>query len=483
MQQEKAFPVLKTILEDDFGPDIEEIILKSMAQVNSVQADEYLISRLNNNAPEFQQRQQSRAATALGYCSSQISLQALGRALVSPSTETRIQVINALGKRGANQYIRAIVLSLADHNALVKHTAAKAFKRLAKQTQNNLHFDYNKLALMLERSPANSEDNLIQAAILEYFKEQYKITDISASLNQSSQNLFIQCLSSTNNEVVTQAIQLASLTLNSSSISALFDITLSDKHTSAVKKEAILALGHLLNTIEDKRKQQQAIIKLTHLSYHNDPGISAVVLQALVINSNNNSVYDWTKTISHILQKNHDKAGLSTLFDHLQDLLDSQDADVRISCIKALTYFDTSSALACLLDCLQDKEDKVCLQALQGLSSILTSEKSLLSDEQKDQIIKALYTNIEHSNKEITLSAIDALITCQSSPNIERFIEIALSNEGQLVKPIAQSLIKQHYQQTIQQLLSLFDNSSNSNVQLELMKILEPVIHAEHMAN
>ena len=286
MKVKKAFPVLKTILEDEFGQDIEAIIVKSMAKLDDEEADAYLISRLNNTTSEFQERQQRRAATALGFSQSQTTLKALGRALVSKSEDTRENVIYALGKRKATQYVRAIALSLRDESANVKRAALEVLQQLSTELQNNSEFDFNQIAAMLDIKEPGKEDIIFQAAILTFFQEQQKISPVVETLSEQNQQLFIDCLSAQDDKVLTQAAQLAGLSLNPQSIAPLFDLALAENHSAWVRKEAIMALGYVINTIEEPADKQAALLNLRQLIYNDEQAVRSSALQALLTLSN-----------------------------------------------------------------------------------------------------------------------------------------------------------------------------------------------------
>ncbi|MCN4144966.1 MAG: HEAT repeat domain-containing protein [Thiohalomonas sp.] len=286
MKVKKAFPILKTILEDEFAQDIEAIILKAIAKLDDEEADAYLITRLNNAASEFQERQQRRAATALGFSQSPTTLKALGRALVSKSEETRENVIYALGKRKASQYIKAIVLSLRDESANVKRAALEVLQQLATESQSNSEFDFNQIATMLDIQQPNKDDIVLQAAILTFFQEQQKIAPVIKTLSEQNQQLFVNCLNAQDDKVLTQAAQLAGITLNPDSVAPLFELALSENQSAWVRKEAILALGHVINSITETAEKQTALLNLRQLVHNDEQAVRSSALQALLTLSN-----------------------------------------------------------------------------------------------------------------------------------------------------------------------------------------------------
>ena len=286
MKVKEAFPVLKNVLEDDFSQDIEAIILKAMAKLDDADADEYLINRLNGDSnstsTEIQQR---RTATALGFSQTKTTLQALGRALVSKSADTRENVLYALGKRKATAYIKVIVLSLRDPAANVKRAALQVLQDLATELQSNEMFDFNQIAAML-----NDQDATLQAAVLAFFQEQQKLSSVADSLSEENQQLFIQCLESENDNVLAQAAQLAAVTCKAESVAPLFKLAVSDEHSAWVRKEAILALGHTVTMLTDRAEKQQALLNLRALIHNEEQAVRSSAIQALLTLSNASNI-------------------------------------------------------------------------------------------------------------------------------------------------------------------------------------------------
>ena len=280
MKVKKAFPILKNILEDEFSQDIEAIILKAIAKLGDDQADKYLINRLNgaNDSTEIQQR---RTATALGFSQTDATLKALGRGLVSKSADTRENILLALGQRKATAYIKAIFLSLRDPAANVKRTALKVLQNLESELQTNQAFDFNQIAAMLKE-----QDATLQTAILAFFQEQQKINPIIKTLSDENQQLILQCLKSENDNVLAQAAQLSTITGHPESTALLFKLALSETHSAWVRKEAILALGHTINTISDAEEKQNALLDLRSLVHNEEQAVRSSALQALLILSN-----------------------------------------------------------------------------------------------------------------------------------------------------------------------------------------------------
>ncbi|MFK5986301.1 MAG: HEAT repeat domain-containing protein [Pseudomonadota bacterium] len=293
MQVQKAFSVLKVVLEDEFSQDIEAIILKAMAKIGG-EADEYLIARLNgtsSSGQKYSEREQRRAATALGFSQNKETLQALGRALTSKSAETRENVIYALGQRKASQYVKVIVMTLGSAHNNVKKAALDVLQILASEAEINQQIDFNQLASLLAE-----EEKIIQTAVLSFFQQQHKIFPIYDRLNSESQQHIRDCLDSTNDEVIIQAAQLIGLASDTQSIKQLMKLSMAKTHSAWLRQEAILALGQLINLINADEKnpiynKTTAIKNLKQLIEDKEQAVRAASIQALLNLSNQSAVF------------------------------------------------------------------------------------------------------------------------------------------------------------------------------------------------
>lgn len=306
MRVQKAFPILKNVLEDEFSQDIEAIVLKAMAKIGG-DADDYLINRLNNNhsilSGKSAEKHQRRTATALGFSQSQETLYALGRALINQSADTKENVIYALGKRRASQYVPAILLSLRDPADNVKRAALEVLQQLATEAQINEKLDFNQIAALLAES-----DVVLQTAVLAFFKEQEKISSVIKTLTEENQNLLRQSLTSANDNILAQAAQLAAVSRDAQNTEALFNLALSETQSVWVRKEAILALGTVINEpsagrekpsaelsaneppANKEQEHEQALIKLRQLVQHKEQAIRFAALHSFLILSNETPV-------------------------------------------------------------------------------------------------------------------------------------------------------------------------------------------------
>ncbi len=294
MKVKKAFPIFKSVLEDEDSQDIEAIILKSMAKIGG-DADSYLIERLNNG----NDREQRRAATALGFSQSDETLKALGRALTSKSADTRENVIYALGNRKASQYVKVIVMSLRSPHNNVKKASLEVLQSLATEAEINQQVDFNQLALLLDENEESKKTTLIQEAILSFFQQQHKVFPIYDRIHAESQQRIRSCLMSKYDEVAVQAAQMVALASDIQAVDQLMDIALNNNaivNSSWLRQEAILALGALINLInEDNGKiifdKKTAIKNLKQLIEDKDQAVRAASIKALLMLSNQSAVF------------------------------------------------------------------------------------------------------------------------------------------------------------------------------------------------
>jgi len=276
----RAVPLLQSILEDEFSQEIETIVLKALAKIGG-EADQYLIERLNNG----NEKQQRRAATALGFSQSNETLLALGRALVSQSANTREHAIIALGQRKASRYLRAILLSLRDPSNNVKRAALDIIQVLSEDSNARQALDFNQIAQLL-----NENDSTLQASVLSFFLEQYQITPFIDKLSDDNLQLIRHCLTSPDDNVLSQAALLAGAIKDTQSCQRLTVIALSESHSAWVRKEALSALGKLVSTLKNPAQEQEIISTLSQLISNREQAVRFAAIEALLNISNNSEV-------------------------------------------------------------------------------------------------------------------------------------------------------------------------------------------------
>lgn len=192
------------------------------------------------------------------------------------------------------------------------------------------------------------------------------------------------------------------------------------------------------------------------------------------------------ESLSQISLQNPRIAGLSNTFGKLVTLLDSKNRNMRISCIKAISHSGNRAALPHLLDYLSDEDYLVQLEAIHGMSYILTNkanltdkqlEEYMVLDEVKNEtIISALFDSLEDTNYSISMAAIEALIDLKQIHAIEQFIDVALTGEGQSAKRISILIKTLDAQQSTELLLQRLESVANSSSRRYVMEMLETVV-------
>ncbi|MCW8929473.1 MAG: HEAT repeat domain-containing protein [Gammaproteobacteria bacterium] len=468
MKVKAAYPVLKNILEDDVSQDIEAIILKALAKLEDPDADEYLINRMNGTDNDSTEVQQRGAATALGFSNTKTTLQALGRSLVSNSADIRENVLYALGKRKATPYIKVVVLSLRDPAANVKRAALQVLQDLSTEPQSNKRFNFNQIAIMLEE-----QDATLQAAILAFFQEQQKLNSVVDSLSEESLQLINQCLKSDNDNVLAQAAQLARITSNPKSVDLLFNLASNDDCSAWVRKEAILALGQTLDTINDADEKKNALLNLRALIQNEEQAVRSSTIQALLDLSNSSDIQEESLPPILILlttlrgeqfNLQGDEACETGDNTHLFSIDEAQNINSTISTLEAImwknfskgkkivrckidTYSDARRICARLLssntqkkydelivnalsECLNDDDENLREEAIESLSNISLKNPLVPG---LNNIFGQLVTLLDSKNSDIRLACIHAIAHSGNRAALPHLIDY-LSDENYLVQ-------------------------------------------------
>jgi len=117
----EAAPLLKALLSDEDGQDIEPQILKALAQLKEAGHQVILECLQSDN-----ERLRRRTAAVLGYQDSPLLRKAIAHALTDPSADVKIAAIQALGKQQVSKYIDIILRLLKDPSAEVRQAVLEA---------------------------------------------------------------------------------------------------------------------------------------------------------------------------------------------------------------------------------------------------------------------------------------------------------------------------------------------------------------------
>lgn len=165
MQQLEAIPVLIRILDEDDCLDIESEIFNALAQIGSNKkghkANEYLFERLSAGTP----RTRRRIAKALGKSNATATIKPLARSLQDKDASVREATLLALQKRGATQYLPAVLLTFRDSHSNVRKTAINVAHKLALRLQEKESTDSDLLAKLLPLLQDN--DSSVKSAVLD----------------------------------------------------------------------------------------------------------------------------------------------------------------------------------------------------------------------------------------------------------------------------------------------------------------------------
>ena len=229
----QAIPILRNILLDEDGQDIESEVLVALARIGGEGLD-VLAERLRAKGG----RERRRAIHALVHADSAMSVRMLGRALQDPSPDVRIAAIQALVERDAIQYLSAILLLLRDNNPKVRETAIVASSRL--------------LALLEQRNPVIEQlftlladkNASVRTAALE------SLATVAAEHPFVCEQLEIirGCLGDRTPAVARAACCVLGRRKDHWSIPQLLEILLDQDRDTVLCREAVLAVGAMGNT-------------------------------------------------------------------------------------------------------------------------------------------------------------------------------------------------------------------------------------------
>jgi len=227
--------------------------------------------------------------------------------------------------------------------------------------------------------------------------------------------------------------------------------------------------------------------RLLSANTHNE--YNEIIVAALGISLNDNDELlrkEAAESLSQISLKDPTIAGLNNTFGKSVTLLDSEDRDMRLACIHAISHSGNRTALPHLLNNLSDEDYMVRLHAIHGLVYVITNKACLnkaqqqafmVLDEVSDEtVISALFARLDDKNYSVSMAAIEALTELEQKDAIEKFIDVALTDEGQSAKRISKLLKKLDKEKSTELLLTRLDNVSDSSYRRYVMEMLEVII-------
>lgn len=165
IQEVKAIPVLKRILEEDDCLDIESEIFNSLAKIGNDEAgskaNEYLFKQMSKGSS----RTRRRIAKALGNSRTSATVKPLARGLQDKSADVREATLLALQERAATQYLPAVLLTFRDSNAKVRKTAIEVAHQFALKLQDTESTDDRLLEKLLPL--LQDSDPHVKSAVLD----------------------------------------------------------------------------------------------------------------------------------------------------------------------------------------------------------------------------------------------------------------------------------------------------------------------------
>ncbi len=227
---EQAVGVLVAILDDENQQDIEEEILKALAQIEGagVQA---LVDRLQGGSP----RSRRRAVRALGFTQAAEATRTLGRTLQDPEAEVRAAAALALAEQGAQRYLRAVLLLLRDQDDGVRTAAIEACGTLADKAGASSEL-YGDLLPLLEDPSAQVRSNVFEtlARVLS-----------PGGLAPEGLACVIASLDEQDMRLVTAACALLGSQRAADAVPELMRVMQDDGRHAMQRREATLALGRI----------------------------------------------------------------------------------------------------------------------------------------------------------------------------------------------------------------------------------------------
>ncbi|MCF6337113.1 MAG: HEAT repeat domain-containing protein [Gammaproteobacteria bacterium] len=232
--------------------------------------EQVLVQKLNEDIP----RERRRAAYALGINCTAMGARALGRALQDPEAEVRTAAADALASGKHRRYLSALLILLRDPEAEVRETVLRAVNTLTGSAGNisiiqNIEWE-KLLPLLDDNSPQ------VRAAALKMLYLQLPHHRIDKEAEKYIQARIHALLKDPHPAVSAAACPLSVMFNSPKTRKTLLSLAMNLQGDSAVRQQAITALGQYGDTSED------ILMCLTEILNTEDSVVLFTALQALL---------------------------------------------------------------------------------------------------------------------------------------------------------------------------------------------------------
>lgn len=274
------------LLDDEECQADKSDVFNSLAHIGGA-GEQLLITHLREDTT----RERRRAARALGLSCSAIGARALGRALQDPEAEVRAAAADALAAGGHDCYLSALLILLHDPSDEVRGAALRAVDKLTStdpSTTKSSPIELEKLLPLLD-----DESPQVRAALLKILHG--RLTD---NLSKRAQSRILELVEDINPIVAAAACPLAVILNHPRTEQTLLSLTMNSQGETAVRQQAILALGQrgnpsasVLKALTETLETEETVITFAALQ-----ALLALHTQADTPNKESNSENKTDKT-------------------------------------------------------------------------------------------------------------------------------------------------------------------------------------------
>jgi len=264
-----AIPLFCNLLADNECQVDRSSLCNALAHIGGT-GEQVLVQKLCEDIP----RERRRAACALGINCTAMGARALGRALQDPEAEVRAAAADALASGNHGRYLSALLILLRDPSAEVRETALRAVNTLTGSVENMpvvQSIEWEKLLPLLDDNSPR-----VCAVVLKTLYLQLRHHRLGKEAEEHIQIRIHELLEDPHPAVSAAACPLAVM-FNSPKIrETLLSLAMNPQGDSAVRQQAIIALGQCGNISED------VLMCLTEVLNTGDSVILFSALQALL---------------------------------------------------------------------------------------------------------------------------------------------------------------------------------------------------------
>ena len=387
---------------------------------------------------------------------------ALVKELPTLSAASQVMLLSALSDRGDVAALPAVVAAVKTGDESVRIAALKAIGQLGNDSSVGLLAETAAQTSGAEQKAARESlyrlrGSKVDEAILAGIEKVEPKTRVELIKSAGERNIsagvstLLKTAKDPDRKIRIESLKVLKIIATPENLPALVELLL-DLKSSSDLNEASKTIATVAHKIEDKNRQAEAVLAIL-------PSVKDVQKQGSLL---------------MVLGK----IGDSSALPQLREALNSKDADIKGSAIRALAEWPTSEPVGDLMEAARSSEDKVHrILALRGSVRLLGLDSNRSSEETIKLYQKAMDLTSSDSEKKRVLSGLANTKSLEALQIVKDFLQDkALSREAEYaIVKISGSIYENFPQQTSEVLKKILETTKNEILRTQAQEIINKI--------